>query len=285
MDEFDKKLFDMAKNEDVYTPTDLNARVREALDGLPARGVGLGRTARVVLCALTATMVLAGTALAAFSAGGFKSVELWRGKAVDGDTRSWYGVEGGDYRYIPMEELSDAVRKIARDNPVADTTRNFNGKNWSAAQELSGVTLPANAFLDGLEIGASYLTVSANKKGPTHLRFWQGTDGLWLTVSADAYTELMSGTDIHVAYGYAGDTELRAEEYKTEKGLSALTVQLKPGEGDDGFGERAAETEMCLAELMVDGFKYHIKVEVDGVNIKSGDEALETLHQVLDAFE
>ena len=283
MDEFDKKLFDMAKNEDVYTPAGLNARVREALDGLPARGAGLGRTARVALCALAAATVLAGTALAAFSAGGFRSVELWRGR--DGDDSSWYGVKGGDYRYIPVEELSDAVRRIARDNPVADTTRDFKGKNWSAAQELSGVTLPANDFLDGLEIGASYLTVSANKNGPTRLRFWQGTDGLWLTVSADAYTELMSGVDIHDSYGFDGDTELYAGEYKTEKGLSALTVQLKPGESDDGLGERTPGTERCLAELMVGGFKYHIRVEADGVNVKTGDEALETLHRVLDAFE
>ena len=228
--------------------------------------------------ALAAAAVLAGTALAVFSAGGFRSVELRNGEEMDGEEFNWYGVEGGEYRRVPVEELSEKVRKIAENDPISDTTRYFEDSDWSAAQEFSGVTLPGNDAIDALEMGGSRLTVSSNVYGPTHLAFWQSTDGLGVTVQADVYTDLMGEGAIRVNRGVSSDTELTAEEYTAENGLSALVVHAQPGEGAEG-------TERYMADLLVDGIRYHIKVSVNGTEIGTSDEALDTLRAILDGFD
>ena len=279
MDNFEKKLFEMAEKEPVDVPDGLRGCVSRALEDLPERGgTRVGRTARTALCVLAAAAVLAGTALAVFSAGGFKSVDFRTGEGMDGEEYNWYGVEGGEYRRFPVEELSEEVRKIAENNPISDTTRYFENSDWSAAQEFSGVTLPGNNAIDALEMGRSRLTVSSNEYGPTCLAFWKGTDGLGVTVQAYMYTDLMGEGTIRVERGVSSETELTAEEYTAENGLSALVVHLQSGEG-------AEKTERYMADLLVDGIRYHIKVRVNGTEIRTSDEALDMLHAILDGFE
>lgn len=278
MNDFDKKLFEMAENEAVEAPSGLMGRVRSALAGLPdRRTVNAGRTVRMAVCCAAAVAVLAGTALAVFSAGGFESVKLWSGEGFSGDELNWYGVEGGEYRFVPVEELSEDVRAMAEDNPVADTTKYFRDRDWSAAESFSGVTLPENPVIDALEIGTSYLTVSANSEGPTLLRFWQGTPKLGVSMSAEVYTDQMRTDGLIVNRGYSQDYELSADEYTTVNGLSALIVHLDPAGVD-------VNEEEYEAELLVDGVRYHIRVRVNGEEIISAEEALETLHGILDGF-
>ncbi len=278
MDNFDKMLFEMAEREPADAPNRLKQRVRSALRDLPERSrYRMGRTARAALCGLAAAAVLAGTALAVFSAGGFKSVEFWTGESLDGEEFNWYGLEGGEYRRVPVEELSDRVRKLAEKNPVTDTTEYFRTEGWSAAEKFSGVTLPENAAIDDLEMSQSWMTVGSNEYGPTALTFWQGTDRLGVTVTARVYTDLMGERDISVKRGVSSELELTAEEYVSPGGLSALVVHLQSGEG-------AERTERYTADLLVDGFRYHIKVRVNGTEIETPRQALDTLHAILDGF-
>lgn len=284
MGNFDKKLFEMAQAEAVDAPAGLMGRVRAALEGIPQRGGLLaGRTARAALCALASALALACTALAVWSVGGFDAVELRSGGDLDGGARDWYSVEGGEYRRIPVEELSDNVRKIAEDNPVADTTKYFIGSDWSAAQEYSGVTLPENEAIDKLEIGTSYLTVASNEYGPTCLTFWQGTPGLGVTMTADVYTDLMGDGSLAVKRGFPTG-ELSPEEYVSENGLSVLIVHLEPGGAASDAGGAVVNTERYMADFLLEGFRYHIKVEVDKDEIRNACKALETLHNILDGF-
>lgn len=285
MDNFDKMLFEMAENEPVDAPNRLKQRVWSALRDLPERSrYRACRTARTALCALAAAAVLAGTALAVFSAGGFRSVEFWTGEGLEGEELNWYGLEGGEYRRVPVEELSDKVRTLAEKNPVANTTRYFKDDGWSAAEKFSGVTLPENAAIDALEMNQSWLTVGSNEYGPTALTFWQGTDRLGVTVTAEVYTDLVGEGDITVKRGVSTEMDLTAEEYTAANGLSALVVHLQSGEESPELGEGAEKTERYMADLLVDGFRYHIKVRVNGTEIMTSQEALDTLHAILDGF-
>ncbi len=237
------------------------------------------RPLRTALIAACACLLLMGSAFAAvYAMGGFASVELQETESG----KPGYGLTGGDFRFLSAESLTDEVLALAETDP-AYATRYFIGQDWSAAEAFSGVTLPENPVIDALDIGGCFLSVQSNDAGPTWLHFQQWTRGLAVSISAEAYTDLMGEAldpeDFFVGRYFAPGYELSTEEYITRSGLSAVIVHLAPGDGMPD-PEKYNTCERYEADLMLDGFRYHINIDVDG----SSEEALEQLHGILEGF-
>lgn len=232
---------------------------------LPARRLMPGLAAACICLAVGVTAFAAG-----FLAGGFRSVRL----LTDDKGQNGYGLYGGEYAFLPEESLSDAVLALAAENTPGDATKYFQDQSWAAAEAFSGVDLPKNPVLDGLDIGGCSLTVSSNSEGPACLRFRQWTQDMGVRMSAEAYTERMASdelwTERYARPGYA----LTQGEYTDQSGLSAVIVHLQPQGG-------LQTAERYEADFLLDCFQYHIEVEA-----QNGPEAaLDQLHDILEGFE
>ena len=232
---------------------------------LPARRL-MPRLAAVCICLAAGVTAFA----AGFLAGGFRSVRL----LADDKGQNGYGLYGGEYAFLPEESLSDAVLALAAEHTPGDATRYFQDQSWAAAEAFSGVDLPKNLVLDGLDIGGCFLTVSSNSEGPTRLQLRQWTRDGGVHMSVEAYTGRMASdelwTERYVHSGYA----LTQGEYTAKNGISAVIVHLQPQDG-------LQTAERYEADFLLDCFQYHIEVEAQN----APEAALEQLHDILEGFE
>lgn len=232
------------------------------------------RPARRLMPCLAAACVCMAVGVTAFAAGlltgGFRSVRL----LANDKEQNGYGLYGGEYEFLPETSLSDAVLALAADHTPGDATKYFQDQSWAAAEAFSGVSLPKNPVLDGLDIGECSLTVSSDSEGPTRLQFRQWARGMGVRMSVEVYTERMASDELWTErYFRPGDT-LTQEEYTAQNGLSTVIMHLQPQED-------LQTAERYEADFLLEGFQYHIEVEAQN----DPEAALEQLHDILEGFE
>ncbi len=239
------------------------------------------RLAAVAAAVTAAVCLMAGTALAvAYVSGRFDTVEVIGG----GEYANGYRLSGGENQLLPLDVLSDGVMAMSEERPEGEAVREFQGENWKAAQEFSGVVLPENSAIDALPVGGSALKVDSRGEGPARLTFIQWTDGLEMsfgeyssqsmgagtTVTAELYTELAEKVPTQDRYYAFYDCTV--EEYTSVNGVNAVITRLTPNEPE--------REEKLLADINMGSCLFHIESSVTS----SSEEALKELYRLVDGF-
>lgn len=275
------------------------------------------RWLRPALIAACLCLLLVGTAVAVEVLNALNVTEIFSVARPDGEVVSGYTVQGGIVQ-LPLDKLSDEALDFAAGQMRLPVTKDC--ESWSAAEKFLGIEVANNSLLDQLEPVASSgyyygkehpyrcgVTFSGACAAPSFIHMdvtyaigadWKAAvpenggynDATTVSVSAEIHTDeaLDISVDRERSYYFMGAEVTVLEDYLTPSGLAVTIVE----ELTDDDSTAAAASGRIFTELQNTKTYYWADFALNGVifqvfsvNTSDPDLALETLKQVLDAYE
>ncbi len=238
--------------------------------------------AAVIAACLCAAVV--GTAFAAARIAGFDSVEPTNNIIDQGTSYDGYTLKGGRIRYIPLDDLSAAVRDIAEQNPAR--TVKLPVSDAEQLESLLGLELPEIPTAEGLEYDSFAAQMSSDQVGPTVIEYTAVFSGptsssLKYEVHASIYTESMYDpeTALFTTYAFPSEYLFTTEEYTTAAGVSILLTHAQCPPKHILYYFRGSD--FYYADHISDGIRYHMEVFCPD----DPSQTLPVLQAVLESFD